>query len=131
MKPGGSFLCQAITTIKERAHKDLAERFIADYVFPDGELASFPKLTEEAENAGWKVTDAESWRPHYAKTLRAWVANLESAQETAQRLVGYRHTRLWTLYMIGCALAYEASRLDVHQLVLKQADDSKVTDAGD
>ena len=31
------------------------------------------------EEAGFEVRDVESLREHYALTLRAWVANLESA----------------------------------------------------
>ena len=123
LKPGGLFLCQAITTIKERAHHDLAERFIADYIFPDGELSSLPKLIAAAKQSGWDLILAESWRPHYAMTLRRWAANLQSQGENAEQLVGLRHVRLWMLYLIGCALAYEANRLGVYQLLLHKSSD--------
>ena len=123
LKPGGLFLCQAITTIKERAHHDLAERFIGEYIFPDGELATFARLIAAAKEHGWEVMHAESLRPHYAKTLRKWVANLEAARESAEHLVGLRRTRLWLLYMIGCAIAYETNRLGVYQLLLHRSAD--------
>ena len=40
------------------------------------------------ERAGFEVRDVESLREHYARTLRAWVANLEATWDEAVRLVG-------------------------------------------
>ena len=38
------------------------------------------------EAAGFEVRDVEALREHYARTLRAWVANLEAGWDEAVRL---------------------------------------------
>jgi cyclopropane-fatty-acyl-phospholipid synthase len=123
LNTGGLFLCQAITTIKNRAQQDLAEKFIADYIFPDGELANLPKTLAEAKDAGWEIVDIESWRPHYARTLREWARRLEQVSAEAAALVGKQRVRLWHLYLIGCALSYESNRLGLYQLLFRKSED--------
>ena len=53
------------------------------------------------EQAGFEVRDVESLREHYARTLRAWVANLEASWDEAVRLAGVARARVWRLYMAG------------------------------
>ena len=59
--------------------------FIGRYVFPDGELIDVGESVLAMERAGFEVRDVESLREHYARTLRAWVANLEAAWDEAVR----------------------------------------------
>ena len=57
---------------------DRPRSFIGRYVFPDGELIDVGESVLAMERAGFEVRDVESLREHYARTLRAWVANLEA-----------------------------------------------------
>ncbi|MGH2483617.1 MAG: class I SAM-dependent methyltransferase, partial [Candidatus Limnocylindria bacterium] len=57
-------------------------------------------------------------RPHYARTLRQWVARLESNWDEAVAAAGEAIARTWRLYMAAAATGFEASRLDVHQQLL-------------
>jgi cyclopropane-fatty-acyl-phospholipid synthase len=139
LEPGGLFLNHAITAQPARLSPPgggllpgplgqlIARRsFIDAYVFPDGELLPLPAMLRAAQAAGFGVHHVESLRPHYALTLRHWVAGLESHWEDAVDLVGEAVARTWRLYMAGAAIGFEASRLDVHQqlLVLPRADGS-------
>ena len=56
-------------------------------------------------------------REHYARTLRAWVANLESDWSTAVRLTSPGRARVWRLYMAASALAFEQARIGVNQVL--------------
>ena len=67
--------------------------FIGRYVFPDGELIDVGVTVSAMERAGFEVRDVESLREHYARTLRAWVANLEANWDEAVDLVGVRRAR--------------------------------------
>ena len=69
------------------------------------------------EEAGFEVRDVESLREHYARTLRAWVGNLESHWDRRRRLVGERRARIWRLYMAGSALGFEDGGISVHQVL--------------
>ena len=67
------------------------------------------------ERAGFEVRDVESLREHYTRTLRSWVANLESHWDDAVALVGARRARVWRLYMAGSAVSFADGSINVHQ----------------
>jgi cyclopropane-fatty-acyl-phospholipid synthase len=75
-------------------------------------------MLEPAQEAGFEVRDVESLRPHYARTLRHWVARLESRWDEAVAAGGEVVARTWRLYMAGAAIGFEAAHLDVHQQLL-------------
>jgi cyclopropane-fatty-acyl-phospholipid synthase len=96
--------------------------FIDRYVFPDGELVPLAMTVDALEGAGFEVRDVESLREHYALTLREWVANLERHWEQAARLTSPARARIWRLYMAGSALAFEANRIGVNQVLAIKPD---------
>lgn len=120
LKPGGLCLNHGITAAQQWDGSSLNERFVQRYVFPDCEMPRLFALLEVAEEEGWEVVDVEAWRPHYAKTLRCWAANLEAEMGDAIALVGDRKARLWQLYLIGCALAFEQNHTGVYQTLLRR-----------
>jgi cyclopropane-fatty-acyl-phospholipid synthase len=91
--------------------------FVHRYVFPDGELIDVGEVVLAMEAAGFEVRDVESLREHYAKTLRAWIANLEAGWEQALKLVGGPRARVWRLYMAGSAVGFEDGGLGIHQVL--------------
>jgi cyclopropane-fatty-acyl-phospholipid synthase len=131
LTPGGLFLNHLITAQPSRTvapglvlggprwRAVVADRsFIDAYVFPDGELLSLSESLRFAQAAGFEVRDVESLRPHYAMTLRHWVAGLESHWDEAVAAAGETIARTWRLYMAGAAIGFERARLDVHQELL-------------
>jgi len=98
------------------------EMFVWHYVFPDGELVPIHDALAFAEAAGFAVRDVESWREHYARTLRHWVARLESRYDEARRGVDERTYRVWRLYMAGSAHAFDTARVNVYQALLAKPD---------
>jgi cyclopropane-fatty-acyl-phospholipid synthase len=91
--------------------------FTDRYVFPDGELHEVGTVVSAMQRAGFEVRHLESLREHYAKTLRAWVANLERQWEDAQREVGPGRARVWRLYMAAAADGFERDSNQVHQIL--------------
>ncbi len=69
------------------------------------------------EEAGFEVRDVESLREHYAKTLRAWVANLQGHWDAAVAEVGVRRARVWQLYMAASANGFEDGGISIHQVL--------------
>jgi cyclopropane-fatty-acyl-phospholipid synthase len=115
LRPQGRLLNHAISTV---GGSGLSRRsFIGRYVFPDGELIDVGEVVLAMQRAGFEVRDVESLREHYAKTLRAWLANLESGWERAVSLVGEARARIWRLYMAGSALAFDDGGISVHQVL--------------
>jgi cyclopropane-fatty-acyl-phospholipid synthase len=131
--PGGLFLNHAIS---EQPSRRLppglvlgslplpigGRSFIDAYVFPDGELQPVSEMLGPALQAGFEVREVESLRPHYARTLRLWVAGLEAHWDEAVAASGEAVARTWRLYMAGAAIGFETARLDVHQQLLALPD---------
>jgi cyclopropane-fatty-acyl-phospholipid synthase len=91
--------------------------FIDRYVFPDGELQPLATMVDTLESAGFEVRDVQSLREHYTLTLRAWLANLEAHWDEAVAASTPARARIWRLYIAGSALAFQANRIGVNQVL--------------
>jgi cyclopropane-fatty-acyl-phospholipid synthase len=120
LKPGGRLLNHQISAIHPEP-KASSRSFIDAYVFPDGELAPVGTTVALIEEAGFEVRDVQALREHYARTLRAWVANLEGSWSRAVRLTSVGRARVWRLYMAASALAFEHGRIGVNQVLAVRA----------
>jgi len=69
------------------------------------------------ERSGFEILDVEALRPHYALTLRHWVQRLENHRGEALRHVSEPTYRIWRLYMVACALSFEAGDAGVYQIL--------------
>jgi len=96
--------------------------FIARYVFPDGELIDVGDVVLAMERAGFEVRDVESLREHYARTLRAWLTNLETDWDRAVALAGLGRARVWRLYMAASAVGFQDGDLGIHQVLGAKTD---------
>jgi cyclopropane-fatty-acyl-phospholipid synthase len=128
LKPRGVFLNHGIAANGTSRPSNRLTRFAAPqsfvdhYVFPDGELVPIHDALEFAERAGFEVRDVESWREHYARTLRHWVSRLEAHYNDARRVVDERTYRVWRLYMAASAHAFDSAMVNVYQAVLGKPD---------
>ncbi len=117
LRPEGRLLNHAISRPDPTKAAIAPRSFMARYVFPDAALVEVGTAISAMQKHGLEVRDVESLREHYAKTLRAWVRNLEDNWELAQMLVGPARARVWRLYMAGSAVSFEAARIAVHQVL--------------
>ena len=117
LKPGGLFLNHGITHDVEGWEKTLSSEFINRYVFPDGQLDTVSNIQRVMERARFEIADVESLRPHYALTLRHWVARLEQHHDQALQYVTEATWRIWRLYMAACALEFESGEIGVYQVL--------------
>jgi cyclopropane-fatty-acyl-phospholipid synthase len=115
LEPRGRLLNHAISSVG--GSRLGRTSFIGRYVFPDGELIDVGTAVLAMERAGFEIRDVESLREHYARTLRAWVRNLEESWDEAVRLVGERRARVWRLYMAGSAVGFTDGGINVHQVL--------------
>ena len=117
LKPAGLFLNHGITHFSEGWSKTLSTEFINRYVFPDGQLDTVSNVQRAMERADFEIADVESLRPHYALTLRHWVARLEQNHERALQHVSESTYRIWRLYRTTCALEFESGEIGVYQIL--------------
>src|ERR1700736_2043557 len=117
LKPHGLFLNHGITHDSEGWKKSLSTEFINRYVFPDGQLDNISNIQHVMERARFEIADVEALRPHYALTLRHWVARLERNDARALQYVNEATYRVWRLYMAACALEFEAGDIGIYQVL--------------
>lgn len=118
LNEGGLFLNHSIADRSGRRGGGRVTTLVKHFIFPDGELVPISDALEFAERAGFEVRDVESLREHYVRTLRAWVANLESNRDAAIAAAGEQSYRLWRLYMAGSAQGFRVGRIGVYQSLL-------------
>ncbi|MDG1143173.1 MAG: cyclopropane-fatty-acyl-phospholipid synthase, partial [Burkholderiales bacterium] len=119
LKPGGLVMNHGITTNSTEDHalgSDIGS-FVDEYVFPGGELVHVSTVLREVAQSGIEVWDAESLRPHYAKTLWHWVDRLEKNKSEAKSIIGEERYRIWRIYMAGSAHAFERGWISIFQIL--------------
>jgi cyclopropane-fatty-acyl-phospholipid synthase len=125
LKPRGLFLNHGITSQSEGWKTSIFTEFINRYVFPDGQLDTISNIQRGMEHASFEIADVEALRPHYAMTLRHWVARLERNHVRALQFVDEAAYRVWRLYMAACAQQFESGSVGIYQvLAAKRAEGS-------
>ena len=111
-------IARSSKTSKKFANHIRPERkFLLKYIFPGSELIPVGMTTDFLEQTGFEVNDVESWRDHYAITLRHWCKNLSANKERAIELVGAERYRLWVAYLAGGSAGFTAGSIKIFQVV--------------
>lgn len=121
LRPGGLFLNHGIAE-QSPGRKAPPNPFIERYVFPDGDLVAAADSLTIAERTGFEIRDVENLREHYARTLRAWVANIERNRAAAIAAAGEAAYRVWRLYMAASAVSFDAASIGIYQSLLARPD---------
>ena len=119
LRPGGLLLNHAIAA-GGLDNPDLGGGmgdFIHEHIFPGGELVHVSRAAEALGRSGLELLDAENLRPHYARTLWAWSANLERQLDRARALTTEATVRAYRLYLAGSAMCFERGWLSHYQLL--------------
>jgi cyclopropane-fatty-acyl-phospholipid synthase len=114
LRPGGRVLIQQMSRGR---HAPGGGAFIESYVAADMHMRPVGETVGLLEEAGLEVLGVEAMRPHYVRTIRAWLANLEQHADEAAKIIGAERVRLWRLYLAGGALAFEEGRMGVDQIL--------------
>ena len=118
LRDGGLFLNHGIVLNGRERGWRAGDSFIGRYVFPDGDLLAIDVSVRDAELAGFEVRDVENLREHYARTLRAWVANMEANSQTVVGVTDRHTERIWRIYMAGSARGFALGRMGLMQTLL-------------
>ena len=120
LRPRGLLLNHAIARPAKRNDRSFRRKrseyaALTRYIFPGGELDHIGMSLANLERHGFEVHDVEGWREHYARTCRIWCERLHARRAEAAREVGEAKTRLWLIYLAGCALAFERGAVGIFQ----------------
>ncbi len=118
LRDGGLFLNHGIAQQGRDGKGYRVGGFMARYVFPDGDLIGIDAALRGAEGAGFEIRDVENLREHYARTLRAWYANLEAKRDQAIAAADERTFRIWRIYLAGSARNFWRGQMGLFQTLL-------------
>ena len=89
------------------------------YIFPNGMLPSIKQLGGAFEGM-FVMEDWHNFSADYDKTLMAWYRNLTGNWDKIKANYNERFHRMWNYYLLSCAGAFRARRIQLWQIVLSK-----------
>jgi cyclopropane-fatty-acyl-phospholipid synthase len=93
-------------------------RFVGKEIFPGGQLPAVEDIEELAAGSGFTLERIHLLRPHYARTLDMWAANLEANRAEAIELTTPEIYDRYMHYLTGCADFFRRGITNVGQFTL-------------
>ncbi|EFG78475.1 Cyclopropane-fatty-acyl-phospholipid synthase [Mycobacterium parascrofulaceum ATCC BAA-614] len=90
-------------------------RFIAQEIFPGGEVPSTDDVVGLSRAAGFVVEQIESLNSHYVRTLDTWAANLAARRDEAIAVTSEEVYQRYRRYLTGCADFFRRGITEVAQ----------------
>lgn len=106
-------------TIGKNHNRMGLDPWTAKYIFPNGEIPSMRRISAAVESL-LVVEDWHNFGPDYDKTLMAWFHNFDGAWEGLKNNYPETFYRMWKYYLLSCAGAFRARRLQLWQIVLSK-----------
>lgn len=122
LKSGGLFLLHFISGQKESR----GDAFITKYIFPGGVIPSLREIISILPDYKFYTLDVESLRRHYTKTLLCWYENFKKHKSEIIDMKGMNFTRMWEIYLLSCAAAFNNGIVDLHQILISKGANNKV-----
>jgi cyclopropane-fatty-acyl-phospholipid synthase len=93
-------------------------RFIGTEIFPGGQLPAVEDVIELSQTTNFSVEKVQLLRPHYARTLDIWAANLRANRGRAVAVQSEEVYDRYMRYLTGCADFFRRDICDVGQFTL-------------
>ena len=113
-----------IHSISTKSSPGITGPFIRKYIFPGGYSPSLSETTAAIEKTGLWITDVETWRVHYGRTLREWRNRFTANRDKVRDLYDERFCRMWEFYLAACEGAFQYGSAMVFQVQLGRERDS-------
>lgn len=121
LNPNGIALIHGIT----RQQGGASNAWIDKYIFPGGYIPGLQEIVGDIVENNLQITDMETLRRHYQRTLEIWDKNFNAAREQVRKMMGERFCRMWDLYLQACAASFESGNIDVIQYLLTKGPSGK------
>ncbi len=89
------------------------------YIFPGGMIPSIAQIGKSIEGL-FVMEDWHNFGPDYDKTLMAWHHNFEKGWDKLKDNYDEQFHRMWRYYLLSCAGAFRARKLQLWQIVLSK-----------
>lgn len=113
LKPGGLSVLHTIS-----ASQDWPEDpWIDKYIFPGGHLPTVESVVSSLYHNGFRLTDYEDLKIHYALTLDEWWWRFEKHKKKVIDMYDQRFYRMWRLWLAGSSASFRYGEISVSQFV--------------
>ncbi|MBF8756288.1 cyclopropane fatty acyl phospholipid synthase [Pseudomonas guariconensis] len=106
-------------TIGKNRRRDVPDRWIDKYIFPNGDLPSIGQIGDAADGL-LVIEDLHNFGADYDRTLMAWHENFEAHWQYFASELGERFRRMWRYYLLSCAGAFRARDIQLWQWVMSR-----------
>ena len=93
-------------------------RFIAQEIFPGGQVPSEDDVVEISRSAGFALEDTQLMNRDYVRTLDLWATNLAARREEAIAVTSEEVYERYRRYLLGCADFFRRGITEVAQFTL-------------
>lgn len=93
-------------------------QFIGTEIFPGGQLPAVEDIIELSQSTDFSVEKVQLLRPHYARTLDMWAANLRANRERAIAVQSEEVYDRYMRYLTGCADFFRRGICNVGQFTV-------------
>ena len=93
-------------------------KFIGDEIFPGGRLPAVEDIETLAAGSGFTLERIHLLRPHYARTLDMWSANLAANRDEAVAMTDEATYDKYMKYLTGCADFFRRGITNIGQFTL-------------
>lgn len=121
LAPDGAML---LHTIGHMSPPSVASPFFRKYIFPGAYAPSLSEILPQAERNRLWVTDVETLRLHYARTLDLWHARFEANRAQVAAMYDERFCRMWEFYLLGAEQMFRGGAQEVFHLQLTRRIDA-------
>jgi cyclopropane-fatty-acyl-phospholipid synthase len=125
LNDGGLMLHHAIGNLRS---VNSTTPWIDKYIFPGGVLPSLAQISRAVERR-LVIEDVHNFGPYYDRTLMAWQANFVRHYPEIKNHYDERFYRMWNFYLLSCAGAFRARRIQLWQIVMRKIERSDVYEA--
>ncbi len=87
------------------------DKWARTYIFPGHHLPAISEVVSATERAGWRVSDFEVLRMHYAYTLAEWYRRTTLHKAEIIKLFDERMFRMWQFYLVGAEQGFRSGNL--------------------
>ncbi len=116
LEDNGLFL---LHTIGSNFSQKEIDPWIAKYIFPNSMLPSVAQIGKSIEGL-FVIEDWHNFGVDYDKTLMAWHENFENNWNKITSNYDEKFHRMWKYYLLSCAGAFRARKVQLWQIVLSK-----------
>ena len=102
-------------TIGRMGKPGATDAFTRKYIFPGGYIPSLSETLAASEKVKLIASDIETWRVHYALTLRQWYRRAFDSRAAIEAMMDPSFYRMWIFYLAGATAAFESGGMCNHQ----------------